>query len=148
MVCLLYRRAYHNLICAEVKEPKFPMESADPNTQVDWPLNAWGLHLVQAISNDGIDPDPSPKFRRMMEEVGFVNVREQPLKWPIGPWPKGRREKIIGRIMVDNCKRGFRPVGLAMFTKRLGWSVQQVEEYMPAVEKDLANAKRLYYCQM
>lgn len=136
------------LIYGEVKEPRFPLDSADPNVQDDWPLMAWGLHVAQAISNDGIDPDPSPRFRRMMEEVGFVNVREQPLKWPIGPWPKGKREKLIGRIMVDNCKRGCRPIGLAMFSKRLDWSVQQVEEFMPAVEKDIANAKRLYYSQM
>jgi hypothetical protein len=103
---------------------------------------------VHAISNDGFDPDPSPKFRAMMEEVGFVNVREQPLKWPIGPWPKGKREKLIGRIMVDNCKQGCRPIALAMFTKRLGWSAEQVEGYMPAVETDMANTKHLYYAEV
>jgi hypothetical protein len=103
---------------------------------------------VQAVSNDGIDPDPSPKFLTMMEEIGFVNVKEQPLQWPVGPWPKGKREKLIGRIMVDNCKQACRPVGLALFTKRLGWSVEQVEEFMPTVEKDIANSKRLYYLQL
>jgi len=104
--------------------------------------------MIKAISNDGIDPDPSPKFRAIMEEIGFVNIKERPLKWAIGPWPKGKREKLIGRMMVDNSKQACRPGALALFTKRLGWSVEQVEEFMPSVEKDIANAKRLYYTQV
>jgi hypothetical protein len=104
--------------------------------------------VVEAITLDGIDPDPSPKFKAMMEDVGFVNVREQPLKWPVGPWAEGKREKLIGRINVDNCKQACRPGGMALFTKRLGWTVAQVEEYMPKVEQDIADSKRLYYIQM
>jgi len=114
----------------------------------DWPLRAWGVHMAQAQVNDGIDPDPSPRFKNMMEEIGFINVREQPLQWALGSWPKGKREKLIGRIMVDNCIQACRPAGLALFTKRLGWTVEQVEEFMPAVERDIRNAKRLYYTQM
>jgi hypothetical protein len=125
-----------------------PIQSADPNIQPDWPLREWGLHLLEAITKDGIDPDPTVKFKRMMEDIGFINVREQGLKWPVGPWPKGNREKLIGRIMVDNCRQACRPGALALFTKRLGWTVEQVEEYMPAVERDIGNAKRLYYMQM
>jgi hypothetical protein len=104
--------------------------------------------MAQAQVNDGIDPDPSPKFRTMMEETGFINIREQPLQWALGSWPKGSREKLIGRIMVDNCLQACRPGGLALFTKRLGWTVEQVEAFMPSVESDIKNAKRLYYAQM
>jgi hypothetical protein len=104
--------------------------------------------MVKAQTNDGMDPDPSPKLRAMMEEVGFVNIKEQPLQWPLGPWPKGKREKMVGRIMADSCKQACRPGAMALFTKRLGWTAEQVEEFMPVVEKDIANAKRLYYIQM
>jgi hypothetical protein len=83
-----------------------------------------------------------------MEEIGFINIKEQPLQWPIGPWPKGKREKLIGRIMVDNTMHFCRTAGMALYTKRLGWSVQQVEDFMPSVEKDITNAKRLYYTPM
>jgi hypothetical protein len=145
---ILTLRLSQNLLYSEAQETKIPIQSADPGIQNDWPLREWGLHVVEAITLDGIDPDPTPKFKGMMEAIGFINVREQPLKWPLGPWAKGKREKLIGRINVDNCKQACRPGGLALFTKRLGWTVQQVEDYMPEVELDIANSKRLYYMQM
>jgi len=143
-----FRQCFDNLKpggWCEIQEPEISVRSANPDIQDDWPLKAWGLHLIQAVVNDGIDPDPFSKFRAMMEEIGFVNVKEKPLQWPVGPWAKGKREKLIGRIMVDNSKLVCRPVATALFTKRLGWSIKQVEEFIPAVEKDITNFKRLYY---
>jgi hypothetical protein len=33
------------------------------------------------------------KFTSCLEQGGFVNVQETKIKWPLGPWPKGKREK-------------------------------------------------------
>jgi hypothetical protein len=126
----------------------FPVQSANPKMEDTWPLRAWSMNMAQAILNDGIDPDPAPKFCSIMEDIGFVNVKEQPLQWPVGAWPKGDREKLIGRIMVDNCLQVCRPGAMGLFTKRLGWSIDQVQEFLPSVERDIMDPKRCYYLQM
>jgi len=101
-----------------------------------------------AAENDGIDADPTPKFRALLEEIGFEDIREQPLQWPIGSWPKGEREKLVGRIMVDNVLQFYRPSAMALFTKRLGWSRERVEEFLPGVKSDIMDRSKHYYAQM
>jgi hypothetical protein len=116
----------------------------DPNSA----LIKWGEYISQAARNDGIDPDPTGRFRGILEKLGFVDIKEQPLQWPIGPWPKGEREKIVGRIMIDNVKQFYRPSAMALFTKRLGWTPEQVEEFLPSVGADLDDRSKHYYVQM
>lgn len=147
-----FQQCYDNLKpggWCEVQETKFPIHSADPNEKPEnSPLIMWSEYIAQAAANDGILPDPSPLFRDLMEEVGFTDIREQPLQWPIGPWPKGEREKLIGKIMIDNVAQFYRPSAMALYTKRLGWSVEQVDEFMVEVGKDLADRSRHYFVQM
>jgi hypothetical protein len=131
----------------EVQETKTLIMSPDghdPNSA----LMQWGEHISQAARNDGIDPDPTGRFRGILEKLGFVDIKEQPLQWPIGPWPKGEREKIVGRIMIDNVKQFYRPSAMALFTKRLGWTTEQVEEFLPGVGADLDDRSKHYYVQM
>jgi hypothetical protein len=133
----------------EVQETKFPIMSADgPDADKDSPLIKWGEYIAQAAANDGIDANPTGLFRGMLERLGFEDIREQPLQWPIGPWPKGEREKIVGRIMIDNVKQFYRPSAMALYTKRLGWTTEQVEAFLPSVESDLNDRSKHYYVQM
>lgn len=103
---------------------------------------------MEAAANDGINTDPTLLFKGYLEELGFVDIREQPIQWPVGPWPKGEREKIIGKLMVDNIREFVRPSAMALYTKRLGWTPEQVEAFMPAVLADLEDRSKHYYVQM
>jgi hypothetical protein len=80
-----------------------------------------------------------------MEEAGFINIHEQPGQWPIGPWPKGDREKLIGRLMVDNLISVIRPSATALFTQFLGWTPEQVDELVPKAEADIRGKTGRYY---
>jgi hypothetical protein len=148
----LYQPLGHNIelanIQTEVNETTFPMESANPNVTDSSPLILWSSLIREAAAKDGIDADPTLKFQGLLEEIGFINIRVQPLKWPIGPWAKGEREKLIGRIMVDNVLVFIRPSAMMMFTKRLGWSTEQVEEFLPGVESDTRDWSKCIRAQM
>jgi hypothetical protein len=104
--------------------------------------------LAQAAANDGIDADPTPRFRRILESLGFVNIHAQSIKWPIGSWPKGEREKLIGRIMVDNMLQFYTAAAMMLFTKRLSWTAEQVEEFLPGVREDILDRNKCFYIQM
>ncbi|KAF2666906.1 S-adenosyl-L-methionine-dependent methyltransferase [Microthyrium microscopicum] len=132
----------------EVQETKFPLMSADGKGPSESAFLQWSQYIKEAAANDGIDADPTQRFRGMLEDIGFIDIREQPLQWPIGGWPKGEREKIIGRIMIDNLRQFYKPSAMALYTKRLGWTVEQVEEFLPSVLKDLEDRTQHYYVQM
>jgi hypothetical protein len=101
--------------------------------------------VAESISRSGIDPLAVTKFSEYMREAGFINIKEQPIQWPVGPWPKGNREKLIGRIMIDNVSTVVRPSGTAMFTKFLDWTMEEVNEFMPKVEEDITGKVGKYY---
>jgi hypothetical protein len=139
----------HNLTTeAEVQETKFPAETANPNCPEDSPLLKWSSLLGEAAANDGIDANPTGRFRGILESIGFVNIREQPVQWPIGTWAKGDREKLIGRIMVDNLLQFYRASAMMLYTKRLGWTAEQVEEFLPSVHDDILDRSKCIYVQM
>ena len=66
----------------------------------------------------------------------------------VGPWPKGGEEKNIGKWTLENTKQFVAPACLGLFTKQLGWSVEQVEEFVPKVREDLEDRTKHYYWPM
>jgi hypothetical protein len=122
--------------------------SADPNCPKDTPLIQWGEYVKGASANDGIDSLPGLKLKGMLETVGFINIRVQPIKWPVGAWAKGEREKLLGHLMVDNVLLAYEPIAKGLFTKRLGWTMEQVEEFLPGVRNDILDPKKQIYGQL
>jgi hypothetical protein len=125
-----------------------PMESANPNCPPDQPLWRWSRLISEALHSSGIDPDPTIKYKQRMEEVGFVNAHTQHIQWPVGPWPKGNREKLVGRLMIDNIRMVAKPMIIGMHTNLLGWSVEEANAFALLVEKDLTNKTGKYYGPM
>jgi hypothetical protein len=143
-----FQRCFENLKpggWVEAFDLKFPADSANPDCPPDQPLMHWSKLVAQSIVKMGHDPDPTPKFRQYMEEAGFINIHEQPIQWPVGPWSKGNREKVMGSIMLENVRGLVRPSAVAMFTQFLGWTTEQVEEFIPKALEDINGKIGRYY---
>jgi hypothetical protein len=97
----------------------------------------WSKLVAEALNKRGFESDPTINFRRYMEDAGFINIQEQLIQWPIGTWPKGAREKLIGRIMIDNLRMAVRPLATAMFAHFLQWTDEQIQEFVPRAEEDI-----------
>ena len=133
----------------EMQEVQFPIATVDDGSvPPDAPLLRWSQYVRDAAAKDGIDTMISTQFRAMLEERGFVRIKEVPIKWPVGPWPKGNKEKEVGRWMLENTRQFISAIALALFTKRLGWSTEAVEVFLVDVRKDLEDRRRHYYWQM
>jgi ubiquinone/menaquinone biosynthesis C-methylase UbiE len=111
-------------------------------------LILWSQRVREAAAKDGIDTLISAQHARMLEEAGFTNIRVEPLKWAVGAWPKGEREKNIGRWTMVNTKSFVEPIALALFTKRLGWTREQAQELVDRAMACLDDRKRCYYWQL
>ena len=55
----------------------------------------------------GRDFKISNKMKQLIEEAGFVDVQEQKVKLPLGPWASDPRLKDIGRFFERFYKTGL-----------------------------------------
>lgn len=84
----------------------------------------------------------------MMSEVGFVDVVETKFKWPINRWPEDEKDKELGAWNNENASRVLESATLAPFTRGLGWSVEEVTDFLVDVRRDLKNTDIHAYSQM
>jgi SAM-dependent methyltransferase len=147
-----FRQAWDNLKPGgwiEVQEVQFPIGYADDGRVTkDSPLLVWSKHVQEAAGKDGIDTMCTEKFREHLEKQGFINIREQRVRWAVGAWPKGTREKTLGKWTLENTRSFISPIALALFTKRLGWTTEAVEKFLVDVKADLEDKKTHYFWQL
>jgi SAM-dependent methyltransferase len=132
----------------EVSNPEFPMCCDDESVAPDSPFMVWSQLIREAAGVDGIDTLVMQRYKSMVEQQGFVNIRSESLKWPYGPWPKGDKEKTIGQWMVVNVRAFISPSALGLFTKKLNWPKEDVEKLVEKALEDMEDRKKHYYTQM
>jgi hypothetical protein len=74
-----------------------------------------------------------------------VDVVERKFALPGNPWAKEEKEKMLGLMQMTNILDGMHGMTLAMFTKILGWGVEEVEVFLVNVRKDLQNKDIHFY---
>jgi trans-aconitate methyltransferase len=77
------------------------------------------------------------KLKRWYEEAGFVDVHEEVFRVPINSWPKDPQFKLIGRFWADSLSAGVQGFALALFTRYLGWTKDELEVYLVEVRQSL-----------
>lgn len=97
-----------------------------------------------------------------MKDAGFVNVVDDKrpvsfydpslsgrtvaymlvaLKSPVGPWPKNRKLKEIGRYNVPHCMDAVESFTLALFTRVLGYTVEECQVLISKLKAELRDPK-------
>lgn len=79
----------------------------------------------------------------MMREVGFTDVVLRPFKIPVGSWPADARLKEAGQLQQVAMVEGIEALTLAIFTRCLQWSVEEVQVFLALVRKEFFK-KRTY----
>lgn len=73
-----------------------------------------------------------------MEDVGFVDVVEKRLKWPLNTWPKDPKLKELGMWVREDMSE-ILPAVKRVFTMGLGWPVEDVDSFLEKARADLMN---------
>lgn len=81
----------------------------------------------------------------MMRRAGFVDVVQLPYMWPMNPWPRDQRLKQLGRWTEENFVEGCEAMSMALFTRNLGWTRDEVVEFSARVRADMADAQKHAY---
>ncbi|CAK7217211.1 hypothetical protein SEUCBS140593_003132 [Sporothrix eucalyptigena] len=100
-------------------------------------IKEWNDHMSTGVRRIGRDPHAALRLHDWMEEAGFVNIVEKRFALPINPWPRGRANKLLGAMEMTNLLEVAHGITSAVFTKALGWSVEEVEVFLTKVRKEL-----------
>ena len=144
----IFRHCYENLQpggWVEFQEYYVPFQ-CDDDTFEGTAIQKWNKLFLEAVAKMGRHGTVAAHFKRQIAEAGFVDVVERKFALPSNPWPKGEREKMLGFMQMTNISDGLQGMTMSLFTKVLGWSVEQIEALVADVRNDLRNTKiHVYY---
>ena len=102
-------------------------------------LEKWGELVADGAKNLGKDWTRVNKYKEFLEEVGFEDVVETRFAWPIGTWARGERMKMLGTWTREDVLGAIQGVSMAVMTRGLGMSSEEVEVFLVDVRKDIMN---------
>lgn len=132
----------------ELQELHFPLQCDDGTATQDRPIMKWGQGVFNATKKCGIDLLSAFGHMERLRKTGFVKMEESHIKWPIGPWPKGRKEKRIGALLARDLGGGLRGVSQKMFMQILGMPQDEFDIFIAQVHDDILNPKIHAYIPM
>ncbi|KAH6614685.1 S-adenosyl-L-methionine-dependent methyltransferase [Chaetomium sp. MPI-SDFR-AT-0129] len=136
------QRSYENLSPGgwlELADITFPACSDDGTLPPNSALAQWCEMVISAGHQISHTVDCAKRYKQQMLDAGFINVQERLYKWPINAWPKDAKYKEIGMWSEHNFCGGMYGLTVALFTRALGWTAEQVEVFLVEVRKDLRN---------
>ncbi|KAF5679188.1 methyltransferase [Fusarium heterosporum] len=121
----------------EMQDLTYPIACDDDTLLPDSALVRSGLLSIEASAKAGREIDLPPKYKNFFEKAGFTEIVEKKYKWPINEWPKDKHHKELGKWSYANMNEGLEGLLLALFTRFLGWSADEVRVLCSAMRKQL-----------
>ncbi|KAF2089279.1 S-adenosyl-L-methionine-dependent methyltransferase, partial [Saccharata proteae CBS 121410] len=79
--------------------------------------------------------------KELMLENGFAEVTEHRYKMPVGPWSSDPKLKEVGRWHLLECFQGIEGWAMALLTRVMGWSLEEVHVFLARVRAGLKDRK-------
>ncbi|KAL2112294.1 hypothetical protein VUR80DRAFT_7981 [Thermomyces stellatus] len=115
--------------------------SCDDDTMAGTQTEQLGNLFLEASLALGRPLNVAPTYKDIMKKVGFVDIVEKPLKWPLGIWPKDKHFKEVGYWYYMNLEVGLEGLLMALLTRGLGWTKEEVMVFCAKVRPELKNPK-------
>ncbi|KAM0499063.1 hypothetical protein ACHAP8_005767 [Fusarium lateritium] len=121
----------------EMQDLTYPIACDDGTLLPDSALVRSGKLSIEASAKAGRAIDLPPQYKEFFEKAGFVDVVEKKYKWPINEWPKDKHHKELGKWSYANMNNGLEGLLLALFTRFLGWTADEVMILCSAMRKQI-----------
>lgn len=113
--------------------------------------------MLEAARRFGAPIDSCTRYKQQMEAAGFADVTVKIYKWPTNSWPRHPKYKEIGesgpcciflvRFLIglvasgiwalENIGNGASGLSMALLTRALGWTAEQVEVFLVDFRREL-----------
>ncbi|KAF4817545.1 Secondary metabolism regulator LAE1 [Colletotrichum siamense] len=140
----IIQKVYDNLTPGgwyEVGDLALPLGCDDDTVSKDSALWKWHDAVYQASKQMGRPIDSLSVHMDTMKATGFVDVKLHEFKWPLNPWPKDPHLKILGDWQFHNLSMGLEAISLALLTRVMGWTKEEVFALCALARKELRSLK-------
>ena len=131
-----------------MQDALLPYTSDDGTLSEENPIRRFTKLYVEAGKVAGRSFTDATKYKEYLERAGFVDVVEHRLKWPLSQWPKDRHYKEIGLWTKEALSDGLEGLMLALFTRYLGWTQEEVIVGAMEFREALKDMRTHAYCPM
>ncbi|KAH6689653.1 S-adenosyl-L-methionine-dependent methyltransferase [Plectosphaerella plurivora] len=122
---------------AEFQDYDMRYYSEDGSLTKEHHTKKWIDTLLASAAKVGREPVPGVKLKEWVTDAGFVNVREEVFRMPIGPWAKDRDMKQVGQINLVQILEGLEAFSLRLLCDVEGWSETEVTVLLANVRNEL-----------
>ncbi|KAF9872378.1 methyltransferase domain-containing protein [Colletotrichum karsti] len=121
----------------ELSDILLDLQSDDGSVTPECAVQRWATHMMEAAAVWKRPLDSCKFYKEQLAAAGFTNIKHEIYKWPTNPWPKEPRFKELGAWTYENLGNGLSGLSLALFTRALGWSAEELELFLMDVRKDM-----------
>ncbi|KAL4860293.1 hypothetical protein BDV12DRAFT_181810, partial [Aspergillus spectabilis] len=107
-------------------------------------LRRWEKLMAEAADKFGKPINMGAKHKEMMEQGGFTDVHEEVFKIPFGCWGEGKAYERAGCSYMLHMRHGIEGYTLRLFTKTLGWSLEDTRKFIQDLQEEIAESKLDY----
>ncbi|KAI8666768.1 hypothetical protein NCS57_00903500 [Fusarium keratoplasticum] len=125
----------------ECQDITFPAECDDGTLKKGSYIDQWFSLMIEATNVFGRGAQSAKKYKQQMIDAGFVNVTEVIYRWPTNRWPADSYYKELGFWCCHNIAGELSGLSMALFTRALGWSSEQVEVFLANVRTDMKDRR-------
>ncbi|EXJ62027.1 hypothetical protein A1O7_02460 [Cladophialophora yegresii CBS 114405] len=130
----------------EQYEIEINAKTDDPNEPADSSMIMKLRHTAEDMARTtGRDFHISMKMKHLIEEAGFVDVQEQKVKLPLGPWASDPKLKDIGRFFERFYKTGLQGWLMHICTRFLGKKPEEVNAWCAQAFQEINSRQHRYY---
>ncbi|KAI1922977.1 hypothetical protein LOZ52_001131 [Ophidiomyces ophidiicola] len=108
----------------------------------------WQQLLLIGSEKFGKRLDVEDGWREKMEKAGFIDVADVSFKVPLRPWAKDPKLRQLGELQAIQIKESIESYSLALFTRILGWTVDELDILLTAVRNDFSDPRSHLYGRM
>ncbi|PGH32100.1 hypothetical protein GX50_05116 [[Emmonsia] crescens] len=129
----------------ELQEPQTLITSDDDTSSKATATNEFLSLSNKAAEQFGKELNMAPKYKQYLLDAGFVDVKDEVFKTPIGPWAKDPKLKEVGRYFLEHCLLGVDAYILGFIGKVLGWTEAECMVLAAKVKAELRDRKNHLY---
>jgi hypothetical protein len=123
----------------------FPAKCTDPEQAANSQHIKWADLGMGAASKVGLDLKAPLSWPQQLRDIGFVDIHVKWYNWPVGPWAKNKKNKILGKYTLANFNEAISAPN-ALFTRVLGWSIEEVQVLVAGIRNEYKEQKiHLYH---
>ncbi|KAF0331223.1 methyltransferase domain-containing protein [Colletotrichum asianum] len=140
----MLKQAYDNLEPGgyiELVDNSFPLDCQDGTLAPDSALTRWSSLLMEACAKMGRPVTVPARFAQLLRDAGFEAVVEERRVWPLHEWPRDPHLRELGYWVYYNGLESVEASALALFTRVLGWTREEVLVFCAEVRRELKEKK-------